>query len=116
MNPEPNDGHSPSSPRSQTPFAVGQSPQKTKEDELNQLRKSIEEKVASYVPDDQKDVKSDFQGTEMIPLKQLLFRFANSCDKMYLFIGALAAGAFGAVLPGFCLFFGEMIDDMGVST
>jgi hypothetical protein len=49
-------------------------------------------------------------------MKQILFRFANGYDTVFFIMGAIASLLFGLVLPGFCLFFGKMIDDMGEST
>lgn len=78
------------------------------------MRKTIEEQVAKYSPDDPN--ASEFKGTELLTFKQMLFRYANSCDKAYLMCGSFFSLCFGLVLPGFCLFFGNMIDDMGEST
>lgn len=43
----------------------------------------------------------------------MAFRYADGTDKVTIFIGLFAAFIFGATLPGFCFFFGEMIDKMG---
>ena len=40
--------------------------QRNKEDEMNDARKLIEEKIAAYVPDEEKDENAEFHGTEMI--------------------------------------------------
>ena len=34
----------------------------------------------------------------------------------YFYSGIIASTLFGAALPGFCLFFGDMVDEMGAST
>lgn len=52
----------------------------------------------------------------MIPIGDLLFRYADKMDLFYYYCGALASIGFGGALPGFCLFFGDMIDSMGTST
>ena len=52
----------------------------------------------------------------MVDTKTILFRFADSCDLVYFWLGAMGSAGFGAALPGFCLFFGEMIDDIGAAT
>ena len=52
----------------------------------------------------------------MISLSELLFTFANKGDICILMLGLLASAAFGAALPGFNLFFGDMVDSMGTST
>jgi ABC-type multidrug transport system fused ATPase/permease subunit len=41
------------------------------------------------------------------------FRFADGCDTFLFWFGVLWAFAFGAALPGFCIIFGGLIDDMG---
>lgn len=87
---------------------------RTKEQEIDDLRKIVEEKVAAYKPDDE-DENAEFTGTEMVSASEILFRFANSCDLVYFWLGVFGSFGFGAALPGFCLFFGDMIDDMGAS-
>lgn len=52
----------------------------------------------------------------MISVNEILFKFADSEDLIYFSIGAFASFAFGGALPGFCLFFGEMIDSMADTT
>ena len=39
--------------------------------------------------------------------------FASCGDYTYLWLGYFCAMCFGASLPGFCLFFGEMIEGLG---
>jgi hypothetical protein len=46
---------------------------------------------------------------------ELVGRVASTNDKILLASGLSAAGLFGGSMPAFCLFFGEMIDDMGGS-
>lgn len=43
----------------------------------------------------------------------LVSPFASCGDYLYLTIGYICAVGFGASLPGFCLFFGEMINSLG---
>lgn len=83
---------------------------------MNDYRKLIEDKVANFVPDDKKDENAEFHGTEMISVKEILFRYADSTDMFYYYCGTLASVGFGGALPGFCLFFGDMIDKMGQTT
>ena len=83
---------------------------------MNEMRGLIEKKVSSYVPDDQKDENAEFVGSDMITVNELLFKYADSTDMFYYYCGALASFGFGGALPGFCLFFGDMIDTMGKST
>ena len=52
----------------------------------------------------------------MISLSDLLYKYADSTDMVYFYCGVLASIGFGAALPGFCLFFGDMIDSIGKST
>ena len=52
----------------------------------------------------------------MISVSEILYKYADSTDMVYYYCGALASFGFGAALPGFCLFFGDMIDSMGAST
>ena len=46
----------------------------------------------------------------------MLFRFADSCDMAYFWFGVLTSFFFGAAMPGFALFFGQLIDQIGIST
>ena len=98
-----------------TPRKQG-SGQRTKEQELAELRKAVGEKVAGYVPDEAQDESAEFTGTEMITVKEILFRFADKGDLCYFYVGAFASFGFGAALPGFCFIFGELIDKLGAST
>lgn len=90
--------------------------QRKAEDDMNDMRKLIEKRVAAYVPDDQQDENAEFTGTDMISISSLLFKYADSTDLCYYYCGILASIGFGGALPGFCLFFGDMIDSMGTST
>lgn len=52
----------------------------------------------------------------MISVSDLLFKYADRTDLIYFNLGILCSIGFGGALPGFCLFFGDMIDSMGQST
>jgi hypothetical protein len=43
----------------------------------------------------------------------MISRHADCRDYTLLIIGSIAATAFGAALPAFCLLFGNMIDGLG---
>lgn len=92
------------------------SAERNKEEEMAELRKMIEEKVEKYVPDDQEDPDAEFTGKDMLSTGQILFRFSDWGDLGFFWAGIIASTGFGGALPGFCLFFGEMIDGMGEAT
>jgi len=83
------------------------------EDDMAEMRKLIEDKVKKYVPEDQQDESAEFTGTEMISISDLMFKYADRTDMCYYYMGIIASIGFGGALPGFTLFFGEMIDSMG---
>ena len=82
---------------------------------MNDMRKVIEEKVAAYVPEDQQDENTEFTGTDMISVNDLMFKYTDKTDMCYFYSGIIASTLFGGALPGFCLFFGDMVDEMGAS-
>jgi len=45
----------------------------------------------------------------------MAFKLASGSDKALFFFAVIFACLMGAALPGFCLVFGEMIDDLGAS-
>lgn len=83
---------------------------------MNDLMKLVDEKVKAYVPEDQEDPEAEFTGTEMITTSEILFRFANGGDLVLFWTGIIASIGFGSAMPGFSLFFGEMVDDMSEGT
>ena len=99
-----------------SPKHASGSGERKKEDDMHDYRKLIEDKVAAYEPDQQKDENAEFTGTEMISVNDILFRYADKTDLIYYYCGAAASFGFGGALPGFCLFFGDMIDKMGATT
>eukprot|EP00045_Choanoeca_perplexa_P017639 m.260542 g.260542 ORF g.260542 m.260542 type:complete len:1285 (+) comp17591_c0_seq13:3177-7031(+) len=58
---------------------------------------------------DEADAKED---VDKVPFSQL-FRYADGIDKLYLFLGALAALTHGALQPVFIIVFGDIVDDFG---
>ena len=74
--------------------------------------KLVQDKVATYDPAAEEEADVEFKG-DSIGWWELVTPFATCCDYTMLWIGLSMAFLFGASLPGFCLFFGGMIDDMG---
>jgi hypothetical protein len=69
------------------------------------------EKVASYNPEKKED-ESEWQG-EKLGWFHMVLRYATCFDHMLLWSGLAGATIFGGCLPGFCMFFGNMIDGVG---
>lgn len=44
---------------------------------------------------------------------EMFTRFADGGDKALMYIGFFWATLFGASMPGFCVVFGELINDLG---
>ena len=74
--------------------------------------KLVEAKVATYDPAAEEDADLEFKG-DSIGWWDLVTPYASCGDYTMLWTGFAMAFLFGASLPGFCLFFGGMIDDMG---
>lgn len=67
-----------------------------------------EAKIASYNPDKKAD-DSEWEG-EQIGWYTLVTRYADVSDMFLLWGGIIGSVCFGAALPGFCYYFGTMID------
>ena len=85
------------------------------DEQLKEIRKAVEEKVKDFNPDEEQDEDVEFKG-DSIGWSDLWKPYANCCDLFLLISGFIMAIIFGGSLPGFCLFFGEMIDSMGKGT
>ena len=49
-------------------------------------------------------------------MRDITNRYASFGDNFLFWFGNITAGLFGAALPGFCLIFGELIDELGDTT
>jgi ABC-type multidrug transport system fused ATPase/permease subunit len=70
-----------------------------------------EEKVAAYDPEENEN-DTEWQG-EKLGWFHMVLRYADFHDHLLLWSGLFGAATFGGCLPGFCLFFGNMIDGVG---
>mgnify|MGYP006893255257 CR=1 FL=1 len=93
-----------------TPVA---SAQKVKEDQISELYNVIQNKVKGYDPTLDGVVAKEFEETEQVSFRELVFRFSSCGDKCTFITAVMASVCFGASMPGFCLLFGEMIDSVG---
>ena len=69
-----------------------------------------EAKIAGYNPE--KKDEEEWEG-EQIGWYTMVTRYADGADMCYLYAGLFGAFAFGAAMPGFCYYFGTMIDGVG---
>lgn len=69
---------------------------------------------ATYDPVKAGEEIKEFEGEEM-GFFDMVFRFASTKDKLMWWVATLNSVAFGAAMPGFCLFFGDMIQGVGAS-
>jgi hypothetical protein len=88
------------------------SPSKLTEDKVKELTDLIKERTKKFDPKDDPDAESEFTTTDSMGFMEMVNKVASSGDKCLLVFGLSNAAMFGASLPAFCLFFGEMIDDM----
>lgn len=66
-------------------------------------------KIESYDPTKTGE-ESEWEG-EQLGWFNMVLRFSNCTDHMLLWSGIVGAAIFGACLPGFCYYFGTMIDE-----
>ena len=82
---------------------------KTKE-----LHEAIQNAVKDYDPNaEERDESLEFYETETVTFWEMMTRFADGCDKVLMFICFFWSFLFGAAMPGFCLVFGGLVDDLG---
>jgi len=79
-----------------------------------ELQESIAKAVKSYDPNaEERDESLEFHETEAVGFCEMLTRFSDGCDKAMMYMGFIWSFLFGASMPGFCIVFGELVDDMG---
>ena len=83
---------------------------------FNEFRADIKKKIENYNEQHSVDTTSEFNTTEELPVGELFFRFANGCDKCLAIIGTVCSIIYGAGMPGFSFFMGEMINGLGDAT
>ena len=68
-------------------------------------------KLESYNPEKKED-ESEWVG-EKLGWFDMVLRYSDMTDQLFLWLGMFGAVTFGACLPGICLLFGNMIDGVG---
>lgn len=69
--------------------------------------------MEKFNPDEEVDEESEFTTTETMGFFELIGREMSYGDAILFWTGIMSAVIFGSAMPGFSLFFGEMIDDLG---
>lgn len=83
---------------------------------FNDFRNDVKKRIEDYKNSKGQDEESEFNTTEEIPTGVLFLRQADCCDKVYMFWATVMSILFGLGMPGFSLFFGEMINGLGDTT
>jgi len=81
------------------------------QDNLAIIKEMAEAKITMYNPD-KKDDESEWEG-EQIGWFAMVTRYASAGDLALLYAGLFGSFCFGAAMPGFCYYFGTMIDGVG---
>ena len=78
------------------------------------MHEAVQRAVKDFDPNaDGRDESLEFHETETVSTYEMFNRFADGCDKILLWNGFFWSFLFGASLPGFCVIFGELVDDLG---
>ena len=85
---------------------VGATPAK----DIEIVKQLAEVKIQSYNPEKKEGEEDELQGEQMGWFTMVL-RYADGKDLALLASGLFGSLAFGVCLPGFCYFFGRMIDE-----
>ena len=80
---------------------------------VEEVIRVVDDKVKSFKPD---AADSEFSTTEALPFFEMVSRYMDFEDKIYLGLGLFGAFFLGAAMPAFCLLFGDMVDGIGGST
>ena len=80
------------------------------EKQFEDFRAEVKRRIEKYEASKGQDEDSEFNTTEEISTGALFLRQADGCDKCYMYTAFIASTVFGAGMPGFCFFFGGMID------
>ena len=79
-----------------------------------ELQEALSKAVKSYDPEaEERDESLEFHETEAVSFCEMITRFSDGCDKILAYTGFFWSFLFGASMPGFCIIFGELVDDMG---
>jgi ATP-binding cassette subfamily B (MDR/TAP) protein 1 len=92
--------------------AVTVDDQDTDLNEIEVINKYVTDVTATYDPKKMSEEESEWEGEE-IGFFALNFKYASAKEKCMWFSATLFAFFFGGALPGFCLVFGDMIQDVG---
>ena len=84
-------------------------------DYFPRLKEVIEDKVKNYDPSKTGEETSDFTTTDSVGFWTIATRHVPASETGLVVLGLFSTIVFAAGLPGFCLIFGEMIDDVGGS-
>jgi len=91
--------------------------EQAKKDKLFQdFRNDVARRIEEYKNNADVDEKSEFNTTEEVEAKMLFLKEANACDKCYMITAFWCSVLFGAGMPGFSFFFGDMINGLGDTT
>ena len=81
---------------------------------VNEIHSAVSEAVKNYVPTpENQDENLEFAETEEAPLCEMFNRYSTTCDKILLWNGFFWSFIFGGSMPGFCIVFGALVDDLG---
>lgn len=83
-------------------------------DRLKDVSEAVDKAVKEYDPEaENEDENLEFKEKETLDAGVLFSRWSDGGDKLLLANGFFWSFLFGAAMPGFCIIFGELIDDMG---
>lgn len=82
--------------------------------QIDELMEVIRTRTASYDPAAAaaEDGAVEFAGEET-GFCNLIFKYADNCDKCLFILGVIFSTLFGMALPFFCILFGDMLDGIG---
>lgn len=84
------------------------------DEKTKEILEAVDKRVKAYDPEaGEEDENIEFHEKETVTFTELITRFASGGDYILLLCGCFWSTGFGAAMPGFCLVFGELIDDMG---
>jgi len=89
--------------------------QATDLNEMDTIQKNISDVTATYDRKKMDEEASEWEGDE-IGFFELMFKYASCGEKLMWITATVSAFVFGGALPGFCLVFGDMIQDVGGGT
>jgi hypothetical protein len=82
-------------------------------DYLEFISNTVATKTESYDPSKDDEEVGNFNESGTVTYRALAFRYAHFKDYQYLFFGFITCSCFAAALPGFCLLWGDLFDNVG---